>query len=75
MGRECIWQTCKEGNNLSIILVNIFYMKSLECTKIGGLLAEFTDAQAIKKLTNLWDISDTQREQIEFHTDWGFNIV
>ena len=40
-----------------------------------GLLAEFTDAQAIKKLTNFWDISDNQREQIEFHTDWGFNTV
>ena len=74
MGRECIWQTCKEGNK-HYFRIFFLFMKSLECTKIGGLLAEFTDAQAIKKLTNFWDISDNQREQIEFHTDWGFNTV
>ena len=46
-----------------------------ECTKIGGLLAETTDTQAIKKLINFWDISDAQIEQIEFHTDWGIKTV
>ena len=75
MGRECIWQTCKEGDNQALFKNIFLYRKSLECTEIGGLLAEFTDAQAIKKLTNFWDISDNQREQIEFHTDWGFNRV
>ena len=53
----------------------LYYLKISECTKIGGLLAETTDTQAIKKLINFWDISDAQIEQIEFHTDWGIKTV
>ena len=53
----------------------LYYLKISECTKIGGLLAETTDTQAIKKLINFWDITDAQIEQIEFHTDWGIKTV
>ena len=53
----------------------LYYLKNSECTKIGGLLAETTDTQAIKKLINFWDISDAQIEQIDFHTDWGIKTV
>ena len=49
--------------------------KSKECTKIGGFLAETTDAPAIKKLISFLDISEALIEQIEFHTDWGLKCI
>ena len=74
MGRECLWQNCKEGKSKK----KIFFFqnkKSKECTKIGGFLAETTDAPAIKKLISFLDISEALIEQIEFHTDWGLKCI
>ena len=38
-------------------------------------MAETADITAINELTDSWKFSQAKAEQIEFHTDVGFNTI